>query len=164
MKVIATVVLFMALVGCRVDEMAINVIVDSQGVRFQFGYLVQPYQAVKASRLIVQDSKSRATVWELVASSRDMTNDGDDKKDYEKETFTSLLPSISFGTVPTGFEQVTPTGQREGYLQPDIKYRVIAIGERGSGMTEFTLKGECQKIPFTTFSKDLPEFNQLKDC
>ncbi len=163
MKIITPLLLLITLVGCRVDEMAINVIADSQGMRFQFGYIVQPNQAVKASRLIVQDSKSRAIVWELVAS-RDETHDRDDKKNNEKETFTSLLPSVSFGSVPTGFEQVTPTDQREVYLQHGIKYRVIAIAERGSGMTEFTLKGECQKIPFTTFSKDLPEFNQLKDC
>jgi hypothetical protein len=158
----------MALVGCRADEMAIDVTADSQGVRFIFGYIVQPSQAVKVSTLIVQELPSRAIVWEFDAVSHDKTDDNgmgghDARKENKTVTFVSLH-SVSFGSIPAGFEQVTPPEQHKVYLQDGIKYRVIALAERGSGMSEFTLKGECQKLSFTTFSKDLPEFNQLKDC
>lgn len=158
----------MVLVGCRVDETAIDVIADSQGVRFQFHYIVQSDQPVKVLGLIVQESKSEATVWELEALSSDETNDdvtnrSDDKKSNKKIAFTSLS-AVSFGSVPTGFKQVTPAEQHEVHIRHGVKYRVLALAERGSGMTEFTLKGECQKIPFTTFSKDMPEFKQPKDC
>lgn len=169
MKVVRVMLAFLlvTLGGCRTDETAIRVTPASQGITFEFRYIMEADQPVEVIGLIVQESKSEAIVWEIASVTFDEMEGGLGIKD--KAGRKSYGKGISFsalilGNIPTGFKQVTPADQTEIQLRHGVKYRVLALTERGSGMTEFTLKGECRKISVTTFSKDLAEFKESKDC
>ena len=168
--------LFVTVVGCRIDEAIIGVTPGSQGIKFEFRYIVQADQPVKVYGLLVEESKSGAIVWEIEVIAPEEADETDaptwkdrlmiQGRDIRRKSYGTpiALTALSYGEVPTGFKQVTPASQEEIQLRHDLRYRVVTLTERGSGMTEFTLKGECQKIPVTTFSKDLPEFKESKDC
>jgi hypothetical protein len=156
-----------ALAGCQSDEIVVTVISTSSGVRFQFRYAVKSDEPVEVDDVIVQEPKSRQIVWEIVTGGTPFSKlppDDPDRLRKRGEIVFVRLTEVAFGFTPAGFRQVTPGDKEEPVLQDNVHYRIIVLGRRGSGMTQFTTRGECQKISGSPFTMGLEEFKVRRDC
>lgn len=155
-----------ALPACRSDEAIVNVIRTPSGIKFEFRYAVKASESVEVSDVIVQEVESRKIVWYILTE--DSPSLGFSPKGAEEGLRRGVvvlpLTEVDFGSTPAGFRVSTPSDRENVVLQDNVRYRVIVLAHRGSGMTDFTTRGECQKISFTPFTRDLDEFKVRRDC